>query len=507
SIRRNGFSIEKAPPVFQLLPLDPSAGRVGQEIVAPDGHHRTRSAGKAISQDGFIVVGGRKTQRLPVRVIGEAELREHEDGFHRPLTPWQLFLEFNTACQSFGREFRAVKHPALAAFYAAQTAKIVQVPFALVESGRDDYPLPHVGMTSSALPGGGVNQDGLLRFLDKSMALVVAVMDGLGGHVKSEDAVDIAGSTVVSSMQQKADLPLSVSEANRAVLDFHGQNGFKERRKKSEELFPPATTFTGARIYAEDRKLFAERVGVGDSYQFVIRHEKGHWIRRFDIERHFRVLDEDPKLELPPHLQDVLVSSTIGSVDMKVSHDVVELEEGDFVFLCSDGVLKNVQFFEISKLLDAAVREAADHNWSARQMLEKFSKNLHVLVEERQRAHIAYKKLKPDAQRKLEGSREARSELDDFTFATVIVLKDPVVDWNRLLDKGFSNVAAEPYSEKTTVETDKVEGSPVVSHAPGSLSLATGGFATGGFALRGMGSGLVGAMSQTPTPLRVLTTK
>lgn len=159
------------------------------------------------------------------------------------------------------------------------------------------------------------------------------VADGMGGHDAGEVASRLAVETLCREMREAADrqgdpiglLKQSVVEANRTVL--------REASRKSSNM----GTTIGVAFVSENRAFIAS---VGDS--------RVYWIRNGSIKQ----VTEDHSLvaklvkagklsrdEARTHPKSNLLYRTIGSEeDLKVDTFELELQKGDSLLLCSDGL-------------------------------------------------------------------------------------------------------------------------------------------------------------------------
>lgn len=411
-IKREGFSMNIAIPVYWLKDL--------KNIVATDGHHRVRSAGRAIasnrastSDKGWLCLAGSRTNRIPVFFIGANELFEHAGD--RDLTDDKLAEDFIAASHSFARvrakksttqdcsrvlqrAFRNFDFPEIRTFYSVPTTLLLNLSEALFCSPEYGYYLPHAGVCSAGIPESKtseLNQDGFARFLDAEMGFNMAVMDGLGLCEDSETAVHIAGHVFVESMQREAHVLKAIQNVNSTVCESN-----------LDDDKDSATTFASVRITRTPEKITAETANVGDSYNMIFRkNHEGRYVRMFLAEQHTRLVDEDPKLQLT----DLVITSSIGEEKIEISHDYHDLQVGDICFLCTDGVTKFVKIYEIAKLLD-------QHN----NDLNAFINALRNLVIERQKEKVQCESFSSQDKGKTYIRKEVEScDPDHFTFGVV----------------------------------------------------------------------------------------
>jgi PPM family protein phosphatase len=182
---------------------------------------------------------------------------------------------------------------------------------------------------------------------------VLLVADGLGGHaaggIASSLTVEIVEAFVVDLLQAAdehgvlADLRLAVQKAHDRIIEESGQH---------PELAGMGTTLTLA--FISGHKLFV--LHAGDSRCYLLR--KG--LLRQITEDHTIVAELARRGVIKPeeachHRLRHIVTNVLGGGSARVQVDVqkVDLEPGDAVLLCSDGLTDMVDDGRIATLLTA----------------------------------------------------------------------------------------------------------------------------------------------------------
>ena len=177
-----------------------------------------------------------------------------------------------------------------------------------------------------------------------------AVADGLGGHQGGEVASAMAvepvaaldGRAFADADQAAEALAGAVAEANRAIL---------QRAREERELWGMGTTLTAAAV-AADRLL--QLAHVGDSRAYLLR---GNELRQL-TEDHTVVAEAVTRglltrAQAAVHPQRGVVTRAVG-LDPGLRADTpppLELEAGDQVLLCSDGLTEAVDEDRIAEVL------------------------------------------------------------------------------------------------------------------------------------------------------------
>lgn len=185
---------------------------------------------------------------------------------------------------------------------------------------------------------------------------VFAVADGMGGHVAGEIASRTALEPVaVIDGRVFADYDEAVEALTDAVKDANG--AVVARAIDDPDLKGMGTTLTAALV--EGRRLHVAHVGDSRAYLIrggtIVQITKDH-----TLVQHFIDQGEITVEEAARHPQRSIITRAIGvSSLVEVDHHVVDLEVGDHVLLCSDGLTGQVEDGEIREAILTAEAEPA----------------------------------------------------------------------------------------------------------------------------------------------------
>ena len=202
----------------------------------------------------------------------------------------------------------------------------------------------HVGLTRSR------NEDAVAPATDGAAdgPVVIAVADGMGGHAAGEVASRIAIETVAVSEAGPAE---RVVAANQAIV---------EAAEKRSDQFGMGTTLTLG-IFGADGTL--QIAHVGDSRAYLLRDGKLEQVTsdhtlvaRLVAEGH--ITEEQAR----HHPRRHLVMQSIGMRDIEIEEREVQLQPGDRVLLCTDGLTVMIEDSEVATLLAGA--SAASAAWA-----------------------------------------------------------------------------------------------------------------------------------------------
>jgi len=190
------------------------------------------------------------------------------------------------------------------------------------------------------------NEDSLYPDTDGSGPgpLLVAIADGMGGHVGGEIASRLAIDAASELPAESTIEPRSRVEAgNAAVVDASRDN---------PDLAGMGTTLTLA-LFAEDATM---RIGhVGDSRLYLLR--KGDlqlvtvdhtWV--MEMQRRGQLTEQ----QAASHPRKHLLTRVLGMPDVEVDDQDLELVDGDRVLVCSDGLTTMLDDKAVAKLLAKA---------------------------------------------------------------------------------------------------------------------------------------------------------
>jgi protein phosphatase len=170
---------------------------------------------------------------------------------------------------------------------------------------------------------------------------LLAVADGMGGHVGGEIASAIALEALVAAVANGRPIRDAIAEANDAVI---------EKADTDQNLRGMGTTLTAATLASGGTLLVGH---VGDSRAYLVRAGQIAQI----TDDHSLVEEMVQRGQLTPeqaevHPQRSIVTRAIG-IDPDIEVDVypVELHPGDRVLLCSDGLTDMVRAEAIGRIL------------------------------------------------------------------------------------------------------------------------------------------------------------
>ena len=187
---------------------------------------------------------------------------------------------------------------------------------------------------------------------DEQQGLFI-VADGMGGHECGEVASQMAVDTICREAFERLSRVNSISpETLENVLDESFQaanNGIKDHSEKMGNDM--GTTLTAAIIYNNELALVAN---VGDSRGYLMRDDVLHQITR-DHSLVARMVEQNrlnPE-EARNHPHSNILLRTVGT-ERNVEIDIfsVELEKGDQLLLCSDGLWGEIEDEDIEAILN-----------------------------------------------------------------------------------------------------------------------------------------------------------
>ena len=185
------------------------------------------------------------------------------------------------------------------------------------------------------------------------------VSDGMGGHAAGEVASSIAVETVGEQAPGTADdvlLGASVEAANMAVIEAAEQG-----------IGKPGMGCTATAVLIEKNKMAVAHVG--DSRAYVLR--QGTLVRVTHDHSYVEELVDSGQItadEARTHPSRSIITRALGSdPDMYADHFSLEVNDGDRIILCSDGLSSMISDAEIESLAVSSVtpQQAADNLVSA----------------------------------------------------------------------------------------------------------------------------------------------
>lgn len=193
------------------------------------------------------------------------------------------------------------------------------------------------------------NEDTFL--VDERLGLF-AVADGMGGHRAGEVASATAIEALRAAVGAGRDLSDAISSANAAVY---------EKSSRDPELTGMGTTLTAAVAATDGRLLIGH---VGDSRAYLLRDGElsqitdDHTLVE-ELRRDGRITEEQAAV----HPRRSVITRALG-IDSNVSVDLypVDVQNGDRVLICSDGLTAMVRTTDIAAILrrEPSPQHAAD---------------------------------------------------------------------------------------------------------------------------------------------------
>jgi len=225
----------------------------------------------------------------------------------------------------------------------------------IIDQGEDrlSQKRNHVGAMTDVGLCRVLNEDnwGWTRLSDH--VFLYAVADGMGGHECGEVASQMAVETLCRVAHERVGAtPQLTAEALENILDEAFQTANNTIKEHSEQMGNDMGTTLVTAMVLENRSALV--ANVGDSRGYLMRRGTLHQITRDHslvarmVEQH-RITPEEARNH--PHSNILL--RTVGT-ERNVEIDIfrVELEGGDRILLCSDGLWGEVEDDEIEALLN-----------------------------------------------------------------------------------------------------------------------------------------------------------
>jgi len=205
------------------------------------------------------------------------------------------------------------------------------------------------------------NEDNYLMLADRGVFIVA---DGMGGHAAGEIASRMAISALVSLALDVPDWIFNVDEEHAREIERRSRKFVQEvgamlieRGRQDPALRGMGTTLTVARSLGRDLMI----THVGDSRAYLLR---GGSLHRLTRDHTYAQLLVDCGRLTPGEVADsrhrhVLTNALGGSSgDVRVDTDRLQLEDGDRLLLCSDGLTDLVDDGTITTLLGETTRSS-----------------------------------------------------------------------------------------------------------------------------------------------------
>jgi protein phosphatase len=229
-------------------------------------------------------------------------------------------------------------------------------------NNEDHFLVSRIGRTLetliTSLPAGDVPAR------SEEVNYVMIVADGMGGHAAGEIASRMAISALISLALDVPDWILKVDEDHAREIKRRSRKRFQrigamlvERGRRDPALAGMGTTLTVARSLGRDLLI----VHVGDSRAYLLRAGSLHRLTR---DHTYAQLLVDTGQLAPEEVADsrhrhVLTNALGGSIeDVRVDTDLLRLNDGDRLLLCSDGLTDLVDDETITQILRNATRSS-----------------------------------------------------------------------------------------------------------------------------------------------------
>jgi serine/threonine protein phosphatase PrpC len=202
---------------------------------------------------------------------------------------------------------------------------------------------------------------GLVRETNQDVARIapplglVVVADGMGGHERGEVASSVAADTILSMFERLGGQDARPEEtARRLVCAFEAANVSVRAQPSSSRSARMGTTLVAAAL-GHSRAVIAH---VGDSRCYLVRHGSAECLTQdhsYAAELRRQGLDGNPDLRsVAEQYQNMLTRCIGGAEEVIVDANVVGIQPGDVLVLCSDGLWGGVGPEAISHIVQAA---------------------------------------------------------------------------------------------------------------------------------------------------------
>lgn len=204
------------------------------------------------------------------------------------------------------------------------------------------------------------NEDAFVTFAAEDGGLVLVVADGMGGHLAGEVASAMAIEILQRELARPADDP---SAALRAAIELANQEIWNEAARDSEKAGMGSTI-----VAAIVRGNQAYLANAGDSPAYLVRggqtdqitHDHGLVAEQVEA----GVIKEEDAEHHP--FRHILTRCLGAEANVEVeTYPPRELQAGDVLVLCSDGLTEHVKKREV-----AALVEAPDPDEAAKGLIE-----------------------------------------------------------------------------------------------------------------------------------------
>jgi len=213
--------------------------------------------------------------------------------------------------------------------------------------------------------------------LAEEVNYVMIVADGMGGHAAGEVASRMALSAIVGIALDMPDWIVKLNEGYAREVERRTRDRVREvgallfdEGARDPALSGMGTTLTAARSLGRDLQI----THVGDSRAYLFRAGELHHLTRDHTYAQLLVdLGRLPSTDAADPRHRHILTNVLGGSDrdVKVDIDLMKLEDGDRVLLCSDGLTEMVDDKTIADILagasaseqacDALVQRALDN--------------------------------------------------------------------------------------------------------------------------------------------------
>jgi len=210
----------------------------------------------------------------------------------------------------------------------------------------------------TSLPAGDVPE------YTEEVNYVMVVADGMGGHAAGEIASRMAISALICLALDVPDWIFKADEEHAREIERRTRTRVQEvgamlveRGRRDPTLHGMGTTLTAARSLGRDLMI----THVGDSRAYLLRAGSLHRLTR---DHTYAQLLVDTGLLAPGDVADsrhrhVLTNALGASIeDVQVDTDRLQLEDGDRLLLCSDGLTDLVDDATITSIMQEAARSS-----------------------------------------------------------------------------------------------------------------------------------------------------
>jgi len=223
--------------------------------------------------------------------------------------------------------------------------------------------------------------------LAEEVNYVMIVADGMGGHAAGEVASRMALSAIVHIALDIPDWILKLDAEHSRTMEQRTRARIREvgamlvdEGQRDPALSGMGTTLTAARSLGRDLQV----THVGDSRAYLLRAGRLHRLTKDHTYAQLLVdLGRLPSTDQADPRHRHILTNALGGSDReaKVDIDLMKLEDGDQVFLCSDGLTDMVDDAEIARILaDAAGSQQACETLLQRALDNGGRDNITVIV-------------------------------------------------------------------------------------------------------------------------------